>query len=91
MVHFAAVTQYGSKFERFFLPNGPFSAEAMAINGLNMEKLIEKGAEPFNVKDANDIAEFMPGRGFDNIPVATETHAISHGYVEGQKDTPEGF
>lgn len=62
------------------MPKGPFSARSTETNGLTVEKLCEMGAKPFTEEDAKEIAEFMPGRRFVDIPAEIETHAISHNY-----------
>ena len=45
----------GDKFERYFLPEGPFSDEATKVTGIDYEKLKAMGAKPFSKEDVNDI------------------------------------
>lgn len=80
MVQFAAIRENGSSFNRFFMPKGDFSTGASDTNGLTVEKLRQLGAKPFTEEDAKEIAEFMPGRRQEDVPVEFETHAISHNY-----------
>ena len=50
-----------------------------------MEKLLGEEAKPFTEEDAKEIAKFMPGRRFADVPVETETHAISHNYYHDRE------
>ena len=70
----------GKEFERYFLPRQESTPEAQKAHGHTIESLKKLGAKPFTEQDANDIAEFMPGRRYPAERVEHETNAIAHNY-----------